>query len=284
MELKRAEKKKVKLKIGMSGASGFGKTYSALLLAYGMTDDWSKVAVIDSENRSASLYADLGEYNVIELTPPYSPERYIEAIKTCESAGMEAVIIDSITHEWDGEGGCLDLQEKLGGRYQDWAKVTPRHKAFVGAILQADTHIITTVRRKQDYEMSKDDKGRVTVQKTGMKEVTREGFEYEITVNFEFLNDKHLVKPSKDRTGLFMGKPEFVITSETGKQLIEWANSGVDEVKYLIDSINAAKNRDEGLTIWNNNKSLQGNPQVIEAFKAFGKKHPKTQENETTVN
>ena len=229
MELKQAQRKQIKLKVGFSGASGFGKTYSALLMAYGVTNDWSKIAVVDTENGSADLYSDLGEYNTLTLKPPFSPENYIKAIKICEDANMELIIIDSITHEWEGEGGCLQIVESLGGRYQDWGKVTPRHNAFIQAIIQSKCHIFTTVRRKQDYDMVKNDKGKMEVQKVGTKEVTREGFEYEITLNFEFINDKHLVKASKDRTGLFMNKPEFVITSETGQQLKEWSNSGATE-------------------------------------------------------
>lgn len=226
MELRKAIKKQVKLRLGMSGASGFGKTYSALLLAHGMVSDWSKIVVIDTENESASLYADLGDYNVLPLSAPYSPERYIEAIKTCENAGMELIIIDSITHEWDGKGGCLEIVEQLGGQFRDWAKVTPRHQAFIQAILQSKCHVITTVRRKQDYDMIKNDKGKMEPVKVGLKEITREGFEYELTINFEFINDKHLVKASKDRTQLFSNYPEFVITEKTGNKILEWCNSG----------------------------------------------------------
>jgi hypothetical protein len=265
MQLKRAQRKKVKLKVGFSGASGFGKTYSALLMAYGVTGDWSKIAVIDTENGSADLYSDLGEYNTLTLEPPFSPERYIDAIKTCEDAGMELVIIDSITHEWDGEGGCLEIYDKLGGRYQDWSKVTPRHKKFINAILQSKCHVFTTVRRKQDYDMVKNDNGRLTVQKAGTKEITREGFEYEITLNFEFVNDKHMVKASKDRTGLFADEPEFVITSETGKKLMTWADSGVDPLQYAIKSISESQNIDELKTIWTNNKKFQADTQFVMA-------------------
>jgi hypothetical protein len=227
MKLQKASRKQVKLRLGLSGASGFGKTYSALLLAYGMTNDWNKIAVIDTENESASLYAHLGEFNTIALQAPYTPERYIEALKACEDAGVEVIIIDSITHEWDGKGGCLDIQTALGGKYQDWAKVTPRHQAFVDAILQSKCHVITTVRRKQDYDMVKEG-NKTTVVKMGTKEVTREGFEYELTVNFEFLNDKHLVKASKDRTGLFSEKPEFIINEETGRTILNWCATGED--------------------------------------------------------
>jgi hypothetical protein len=240
MKLQKASRKQVKLRLGLSGASGFGKTYSALLLAYGMKNDWNKIAVIDTENESASLYAHLGEFNTIPLPAPYTPERYIEAIRTCEDAGVEVIIVDSITHEWDGKGGCLDIQTALGGKYQDWAKVTPRHQAFVDSILQSKCHVITTVRRKQDYDMVKEG-NKTTVVKMGTKEVTREGFEYELTVNFELINDKHLVKASKDRTGLFMDKAEFVINEETGKTILQWCQSGEDPMlaeKLLVKEYN----------------------------------------------
>jgi hypothetical protein len=238
MKLQTAKRNQVKLRLGLSGASGFGKTYSALLLAYGITEDWSKIAIIDTENNSASLYSHLGEYQVLSLYEPYSPERYIEAIKACEQAQMEVIIIDSITHEWSGKGGCLMIHEKLGGRFQDWAKVSPRHQEFIDAILQSRCHVITTVRRKIDYSMDIGNNGRTKVIKHGTKEITREGFEYELTVNFELINDKHLAKASKDRTGLFMDKPEFIINQATGKKLIKWCNMGVSlaQIKQEIQS------------------------------------------------
>lgn len=225
MQLKKATRKQVKLKLGLSGASGFGKTYSALKIAHGLVGDWSKIAVIDTENSSASLYSHLGEFNTLDLAAPFSPERYIEAINTCVNAGMEVVIIDSISHEWEGKGGCLEIVDSLGGKYQDWGKVTPRHQAFIGAILQAPVHVITTVRRKQDYDMVKDG-NRVKVEKVGTREVTREGFEYELTLALELVNDKHLAKASKDRTGMFSNKPEFVISEETGKLIKQWCETG----------------------------------------------------------
>lgn len=227
MKLTKAERHQVKLRLGLSGASGFGKTYSALLLAYGITNDWNKIAIIDTENGSASLYSHLGDYNTLTLDEPFNPERYIEAIETCEKSGMEVIIIDSISHEWSGKNGCLELHEKLGGRFTDWAKISPRHQAFIDKILQSNCHIITTVRRKVDYAMDSDNNGRSKVTKHGTKEITREGFEYELTANFELINENHLVKASKDRTGLFMNKPEFIINSATGKKLMEWCNKGI---------------------------------------------------------
>lgn len=236
MQLQKATRHQVKLRLGLSGASGFGKTYSALLLAYGITNDWNKIALIDTENGSASLYSHLGEFNVLTLSEPFNPERYVEAIETCEISDIEVIIIDSISHEWSGKGGCLELHEQLGGKFQDWAKISPRHQAFIDKILNSRCHVITTVRRKIDYAMDADTNGKSKVIKHGTKEITREGFEYELTANFELINDKHLAKASKDRTGLFMDKPEFIINASTGKKLIDWCNQGISlqEVKNEI--------------------------------------------------
>jgi hypothetical protein len=203
---------------------------SAILIAKGLAKgDLTKVAMIDTENGSGDLYAHLGSYNVLTLSAPFNPEKYISAIKECEDAGMEVVIIDSITHEWDGKGGCLEIQSDLGGRYQDWKSVTPRHQNFINAILQSKCHVITTVRRKQDYDMTKSEGGKTTVAKVGLKEVTREGFEYEVTTNLE-LDQRHNATASKDRTGLFMGQPPFIPSEETGRKILEWCESGVEAI------------------------------------------------------
>jgi hypothetical protein len=228
MELRRATRKKAKIRLGLSAVSGGGKTYSAILIAKGLCGDLSKVAIIDTENGSADLYAHLGEYNVLRLAPPFSPERYMEAIKTCEKAGVEVIIIDSISHEWNGKGGCLEIVESLGGKYQDWAKVTPRHQGFIDAILHSSCHVITTVRRKQEYEMTKDSFGKIKVEKGGLGEVTREGFEYELTANLE-IDSRHNATASKDRTNLFMGKPAFVPSEETGKIISDWCEQGEED-------------------------------------------------------
>ncbi|AWM13898.1 AAA family ATPase [Flavobacterium sediminis] len=256
MQLKKAKRQQVKLKIGLSGPSGYGKTYSALLLAFGMTNDWNKIAIIDTENNSASLYSHLGEFNVLTLNEPFTPERYIEAIKVCENEGIEVLIIDSISHEWNGKGGCLEIHEQLGGRFQDWNKVTPRHNSFLDAIIQSKLHVITTSRRKVDYSLDQDSNGKTKVMKLGTKEIQREGYEYEITVNFEFLNDKHLVTVSKDRTGLFVGKPEFIINASTGKKLLDWCNQGTsfEELKVMIESTTST---DELKNIYNENTQFK---------------------------
>jgi hypothetical protein len=234
MQLRKASRKKAKIRLGLSAVSGGGKTYSAILIAKGLCGDLSKVAIIDTENGSADLYAHLGEYNVLPITAPYSPERYIEAIKVCEAGGMEVIIIDSISHEWEGKGGCLELVESITqgsaskNSYTAWGKVTPRHNAFIQSMLYSTAHIITTVRRKQDYEMSKDSNGRLKVEKAGLKEITRDGWEFELTVNLQ-MDMMHNATASKDRTGLFMGKPEFVPGEETGKIIAEWCEQGEED-------------------------------------------------------
>ena len=231
MQLRKATRKKAKIRLGVSAVSGGGKTYSAILIAKGLSGDLSKVAVIDTENGSADLYAHLGDYNVLPLTAPFTPERYIEAIRFCEKAGMEVIIIDSISHEWDGKGGCLEIVEQLGGKYQDWAKVTPRHQAFLEAILHSSSHVITTVRRKQDYEMIKDG-NRIKIEKGGLREITREGFEYELTINLE-MDTVHNATASKDRTSLFMGKPAFLPSEKTGELIAQWCEQGEEQFNVI---------------------------------------------------
>ncbi len=261
MQLKKSKRQDVKLRVGISGASGFGKTYSALLLAYGITKDWNKIAVVDTENSSASLYSHLGSYNVLELNAPYSPERYIEAIKLCEKENIQVVVLDSISHEWNGTGGCLQIHEQLGGRFQDWGKVSPRHQAFIDKILQSSCHIITTSRRKVDYSMDIGSNGRTKVVKHGTKEITREGFEYELTINFELINDQHMAKASKDRTGLFMNKPEFKLSSSTGARLIKWC-----QVDSAIED-NFTKRIGHCLTMKRLLSLYQASPQFQESHK-----------------
>jgi hypothetical protein len=238
LQLKKASRKQVKLRLGLSGPSGSGKTASALLLAFGITGDWSKIALIDSENESASLYSDIklpngqqiGEFNTMSISAPFSPEKYIEAIGLCEAEGMEVIIIDSITHEWSGKGGCLDIHEQVTKRmktpnsYTAWAEVTPRHQAFIDAVLQSSCHIITTVRSKTEYVMVERN-GKQVPQKMGMAAVTREGFEYELSVSLD-VDTEHKASASKDRTGLFMDQPSFIITPATGKKILEWCLTG----------------------------------------------------------
>lgn len=266
MQLRKATRLKAKIRLGLSAVSGGGKTYSSLLIAKGLSNnDMSKIALIDTENGSGDLYADLGDYNVITLEAPYTPERYIECIKACEAAGMEVIIIDSITHEWDGKGGILEISSSMtGNSYTNWAKLTPRHQSFIDAILQSKCHVITTVRRKQDYEMTTNSMGKLVPQKVGLKEVTREGFEYELTVNLE-LDTMHNATVSKDRTGLFAGKPDFKPSEETGKVLLEWCESGLSVLEIATNEMSVASTLENLKIIWTKYKNLQTDTEFIKA-------------------
>lgn len=238
MKLQQAQRKQAKIKLGLQSPSGAGKTYSALLLAYGLINDWPKIAVIDTENHSADLYAHLGSYQVLALEQPFTPERYINAIEICEKAGMEAIIIDSISHEWEGNGGILDVHgAMMGNSFTNWAKLTPRHNAFIQKILQSPSHIIATIRSKQDYVLSEKN-GKMVPEKIGLKGVTREGMDYEFTLVFE-LDLKHQATATKDRTGLFMDKPSFMISQATGQRILNWCNSGktIADLKVEITQV-----------------------------------------------
>ncbi|WP_232778292.1 ATP-binding protein [Salegentibacter sediminis] len=243
MKLRKSSRRQARIKMALQGPAGSGKTYSSLLIAKGLVNEnFEKVAVIDSEKGSSDLYADLGNYNVVALEN-FSPETYIQAIELCEKEGMEVIIIDSITHAWEF---LLHYHGSLAGNsFTNWNKVTPRQRAFMDKILNSDAHIIATMRTKQDYVLNQKE-GKYVPEKVGLKAVQRDGVEYEFTLILD-LDIKHFANSSKDRTGLFMDKPEFKITSGVGKQLYDWCNSGVNfsRMREQIKSCNTHKQLNE---------------------------------------
>ena len=249
MNLRKAERKQARMRMSLQGPSGSGKTYGALKIAFGLCGDWSKICVIDSESTSSDLYAHLGHFNVLGIGVPFSPEMYIEAIELAEKAGMEVIILDSISHEWEGEGGILQIHSNMpGNSFTNWNKVTPRHNAFVQKMLQSKAHIIATIRTKQDYVLNEKN-GKQVPEKVGLKGVTRDGMDYEFTLVLD-LDIKHNATASKDRTGVFMDKPAFVITEETGQTITSWCN--IDEnVDQVIEDIRKANSNQELQLIYN---------------------------------
>lgn len=235
MELRKSERKQAKIKLALQGSAGSGKTYSSLLLAKGLSNgDFSKVAIIDTENRSADLYAHLGSFNVLSMDAPYSPEKYIEAIDICLEAKMDVILVDSISHCWDY---LLDVHSNMpGNSFTNWGKITPRQNAFVNKILQSNVHIISTMRVKQDYVLNQKN-GKFVPEKVGLKAIQRNDLDYEFTIVFD-VDIAHQVKATKDRTGLFIDKPEFIINTSTGKKILDWCNQGVslDDVKKEINA------------------------------------------------
>lgn len=239
MQIQKAQRKHSKIKMALQGPSGSGKTFSSLQIACGLCGDWSKITVVDSEHNAADLYSHLGSYNILGLSTPHSPERYIQAIELCEKAGMEVIILDSITHEWEY---LLDYHSSLqGNSFTNWSKVNPRHDAFVQKILSTSCHIICTIRTKTDYVLTEKN-GKQVPEKVGLKSIQKDGLDFEFTLVFD-LNIKNQAVSSKDRTGLFFGKPEQKLSVETGRLIQEWCNSGasvtVDDVSMRLSDINS---------------------------------------------
>ena len=250
--------------MGLQGPSGSGKTYSALLLAYGLCGDWTKIAVIDSENNSSNLYDHLGKYKVVNIQAPFTPEQYIEAIQLCEKSSIEVIIIDSLSHEWEGQGGLLEvLNNMIGNSFTNWNKLTPRHNSFIHHILQSPVHVIGTIRSKQDYILSEKN-GKMVPEKIGLKAITREGLDYEFTLVFE-IDMKHNCTATKDRTSLFVGKPEFIITPEIGQKILAWCNQPSETLetkvepvdRVMLHRINSCTTVDELVELYKSNPSIQ---------------------------
>lgn len=228
MTFVKAERKQHKPKLALTGPSGAGKTYSALLIASGMGN---RIAVIDTENGSASLYANMDKgplkglaFDVLELEPPYTIDKYVRAIEAAQAEKYDVLVVDSISHAWAGEGGLLSKKEALdqrgGNSYTNWAGITKEHEQFKARILNADIILICTMRSKQDYVLEVNEKGKSAPKKVGMAPIQRDGMEYEFTTVFDLAMDHNAVA-SKDRTSMFDGQV-FKPSKKTGEQILTW--------------------------------------------------------------
>jgi len=248
IQLQKAKRSQVKVKLALAGVSGSGKTMSSLLMAYGIVKaahpDWSdgqcweKICIIDTENGSASLYANhsinncfIGEFFTIPMKAPFEPAKYIDSIHAAEQAGIEVLIIDSMSAAWAGEGGSLEKVGKIAARtgnsYTAWRDVTPEHNRLIDTILQSTCHVICNFRAKQEYLQTKDNNGRTVIKNMGLGLQFRDSVEYELSTLL-MIDSDHVANATKDRTGLFDGK-YFTITPETGKAIYQWLASGAPE-------------------------------------------------------
>jgi len=228
----KAQRKRAKLRLAIEGPSGSGKTFSAIKIARGLVGPDGKIAVLDTENESASLYAHLTDYDVAPLSAPYEPEKFIKAIREAERSGYDCLILDSISHEWSGKGGCLEIHGAMtGNSFMNWGKITPRHDAFMQAMIQSPLHIIATMRSKETYTQVEDSKtGKIKPEKAGEAPQQRQGVAYEFTVVLT-MNIKHTAESTKDRTGLFPADYTFTPGEETGGLLANWLNEGVETLE-----------------------------------------------------
>jgi hypothetical protein len=228
-QVRKAEKRRVKLKLAIQGPSGAGKTEGELELATNLWPE-AKILLVDTENESASLYADQFDFDTIPLDPPFESDRYEFCINYAVRNGYDVLILDTISHQWDGEGSILRRKEELDHRpgansFTNWATFTPEHTHFVEAIKQASIHIIATMRSKQEYVMEQNDKGKSQPRKMGMSPIQRDGVDYEFTLVFDVQMD-HKAVASKNRTGLFGEMPLNLADKEVAEQLKAWLESG----------------------------------------------------------
>lgn len=240
----KATRHKALLRMALSGPSGSGKSYSALLIAQGLG---GPIAAIDTERGSIRLYSHLVDFDVLELGPPFSPERFIEAITAAEKhlGPGGTLIIDSTTHEWKGQGGVLEIVDMLtranskGNSFSAWDAATPRHQKFIDKIIQSNCHIIATMRAKAAYVQSQVG-GKTKIEKVGTAPEQRDGFEFEFTAVLDLSNDQNVASASKDRTGLF--RDPQIITVDTGKRLLTWLNQGGEGPKVAAPAPEPAAN------------------------------------------
>ena len=214
---RKAERRKAKLRLAITGPAGSGKTYGALLVAQGLG---GRIAMIDTENGSGDLYSAICDYDILTISAPFDIRKYIKAIHDAENEGYNVLIIDSLSHCWIGEGGLLDMKENVvaSGKfnsYSAWSKVTP-----------FQNKLIATMRSRTDYIQVVNERGKSEIRKVGLAPVQRDGMDYEFGVVFD-LNTEHSVTVSKDRTSLFDGQ-SFTLSTDTGAKLLEWLNSGAD--------------------------------------------------------
>ena len=234
--VKKAKREKIYPKIALIAPSGGGKTYSALRLATGMAEEIkkesgkdAKILMLNTEEARGRYYANEFDYDIVDLEAPFNPELFVEAIEFGVSEGYDIIIIDSTSPEWDGKGGCLELQQKAGGTYQAWGKVTPRHERFINAMSASPVALIATMRGKDQYEVEKDDRGKTSVKKIGAGAKQRDGFEYEFTCTFMIDQKTSTAEVQKDNTHIFENDPPQKLTENHGRKIMQWANASSDE-------------------------------------------------------
>ena len=217
---KKAVKHELKLRMMVSGPSGYGKTYSALAMATALG---GPVAVVDTEHGKSALYSDIFEFDIAEMHAPFEPRKYVQAIRAAEQAGYQVLVIDSLSHAWAGPGGVLDYvdqvakRSKTGNSFAAWKEGTPLQNELVEAILQSNLHVIATARAKTEYVLETNERGRQTPRKVGMKSIQRDDLEYEFDVWFELLDTDNNAAVQKTRCSALQG----LIIEKPGAQVVE---------------------------------------------------------------
>lgn len=238
LTFERATKKRSRLRMTIDGPSGAGKTFTALTFAFALG---SRVAVIDTERGSASLYADVfPPFDVLELEA-FGPDMYTRAIQAAGEAGYEVLVIDSLSHAWEGEGGALDLVDQAAARGRDnsytaWRNVTPLHRRMVDAILQSPCHVITTMRSKTEYVLETNERGKQVPRKVGMAPIQRQGMEYEFSIVADMDID-HKMVVSKSRCSAVDGAVILKPTGEWMRPVVAWLSDGTEPTTAATEPV-----------------------------------------------
>ena len=258
-KIEEAEREGARLVVGLGGVSGGGKTFTALQLAWGMANyDSRKVGLMCTENRRGRLYADalrdadgvVHKFMIGDLTPPFSPARYIEGIQAFVDAGVEVLVIDSVSHEWEGMGGCEDIAHAPGRDGQApkqprWNDAKREHKAFMNAMLQSPLHIIACMRAREKVKLVKVN-GKTEYEPQGVLPIQEKNFTFELTASLMLWNggkSREIIKCPSELRGIFGTAGEWAegyLTAAEGKALRDWVDGakGVDDaVKNARDSL-----------------------------------------------
>ena len=229
LNIRKAVRTGSKVVIGLSSLSGDGKTFTALKLARGMVDHAGEIGFLDTENRRGSLYSDIldGSFLIGDLYPPFSPQRYADAIKEFQNAGVKVLVIDSVTHEWEGEGGCEDIANaplSQGKRMADWKKAKAEHKKFMNALLQSDMHVIVCIRAREKTDFSNPQQP-VSL---GIQPITEKNFMFEMTASLMLQNggkNQYFLKMPQALLSSFGNGADY-LSEDHGKLLSDWVESG----------------------------------------------------------
>ncbi|MEX3713621.1 AAA family ATPase [Cytobacillus horneckiae] len=277
----KARREKMKAVVGFIGCSGSGKTAGALLTAYGMMKEaypdltqeeiWEKIGVIDTEHGRAKLYADtdfentrIGQFLHIDFEPPYTTERYNQAVVSMKMAGCEVIIVDSLSHNWQGEGGIVETHGKMSGNsFQNWGKLSSETNELIKTLTRNNIHILATLRTKQEYVVELNAEGKSVPKKIGTKPVQKDEMEYEFMLNFSIGID-HVAETSKDNTRIFEGNPQ-ILTPDVGRKLFKWLELGIDvqaEERRMREEAAARESEEKAAAIKSIQKIIKGNDEA----------------------
>lgn len=235
IQIQKATKRKSKLRLAFDGPAGSGKTFTALAVGTAMAKRLGgRVGLIDTERGSASLYADKFDFDVIELQD-FAPDRYVEAIHALEDAGYAVIVIDSLSHAWEGKGGALDLKDRFAraskskNEWAAWRDVTPMHNRLVDSMLQSPKHVIATMRTHTEYVLEADEKGKQVPKKVGMAPIQRKGMDFEFTIVGD-LDQQHVLTIGKTRCDAVDGQVYARPGADLAKILLDWLETGEAEL------------------------------------------------------